>query len=270
MISRLSKYVISNPKHTILLVLIITLFWSIFIPNLKIDFSIEHLFSNNDPNVEKYFLFRNEFGREDNVITLIYKPDDYLNRNIYQELETLVYDIEEMDGVNNVLSIFSISDLDDNAWLGNLNNKSDVWDRDNIHKKLRYIQTDPSIGSRILSKNLEYGSIMLTLDDNVNNHQARTKILDEIKLFTINTSSEWTYSGVSVLRTEYVRYMLRDNFLFLPPIAILLICILSYLFKNWVNVILPLLTVIITVIWLLGIMGLMGLDINIMTYIVPT
>ena len=111
---------------------------------------------------------------------------------------------------------------------------------------------------------------MLSLNDNVNNHQARTKILDEIKALTLNTSFDWTFSGVSVLRTEYVRYMLKDNFLFLPPIAILLVCILSYLFKNRVNVLLPLVTVFITVIWLLGIMGLVGLDINIMTYIVPT
>ena len=77
-------------------------------------------------------------------------------------------------------------------------------------------------------------------------------------------------SGVSVLRTEYVGYMLRDNFLFLPPIALLLIGILSFIFRNWVYVFLPLLTVLITVIWILGFMGMTGLDINIMIYIVPT
>ena len=64
--------------------------------------------------------------------------------------------------------------------------------------------------------------------------------------------------------------MVRDNFLFLPPIAVILICILGFLFRNWVQVFLPLLTVLITVIWLLGFMGAIGLDINIITYIVPT
>ena len=270
MVSKLSRYVITRPKHTLIFVFIITMFWSLFIPNLKIDFSIEHLFSKNDPNVEKYFSFRDEFGREDNIITLIYKPSDYLNKKVYQELESLIYDIEEIKGVDNIISIFNISDLDDKAWLGRLDDEKYIWNRDSILKKLKYIQADPSVGSRVLSKKLKYGSIMLSLSDDVNNHQARTKILDKIKLLTLNTSSKWIFSGVSVLRTEYVRYMLRDNFLFLPPIAILLVCILSYLFKNWVNVLLPLMTVIVTVIWLLGIMGLVGLDINIMTYIVPT
>ena len=64
--------------------------------------------------------------------------------------------------------------------------------------------------------------------------------------------------------------MVRDNFLFLPPIAIILISLLSYVFRNWVFVAIPLMTVLTTVIWLLGIMGLFGLEINIMTYIVPT
>ena len=64
--------------------------------------------------------------------------------------------------------------------------------------------------------------------------------------------------------------MVRDNFLFLPPIAIILVSLLSYVFRNWVFVALPLMTVLTTVIWLLGIMGLFGLEINIMTYIVPT
>lgn len=251
-------------------VFITTLFWAFFIPNLEIDFSIEHLFSEKDPNVEKYFDFRKEFGREDNVITLIYKPNNTLDRSLYIELENLIYDIEDIKGVNNVISIFNLSDLDSKAWLGNFSDKNYKWDKDSTLQKLKYIQSDPSIGSRTLSKNLEYGAILLNLDDVVNNHQNRTQILEEIKLLTNKTSPNWTYSGISVLRTEYVKYMVRDNFLFLPPIAILLICILSFLFKNWVNVLLPILTVFITVIWLLGFMGLVGLNINIMTYIVPT
>ena len=111
---------------------------------------------------------------------------------------------------------------------------------------------------------------MLTLSDISNNHQDRTNILRKIKKLTLTTSPSWTFSGVSVLRTEYVGYMLKDNFVFLPPIAIILVSLLAYVFRNWVFIVFPLLTVLITVIWLLGIMGLFGLEINIMTYIVPT
>ena len=270
MIDYFFRLLLKNPKQVLASVLLVTLFWSSFIPNLKIDFSIEHLFSKKDPNVEKYFSFREEFGREDNIITLIYQPVDVFDKSLYAELENLIYDIEEVDGISNVVSIFSLSDIDSRAWIGDFTNQNTELNNDSLLKRLKYIQSDPSIGSRVLSKDFKFGSIIISLDDIVNNHRDRSKILENIQILTNNTSPKWTYSGVSVLRTEYVKYMVRDNFLFLPPIAILLICILSFLFRNWVNVLLPILTVLITVIWLLGLMGMVGLDINIMTYIVPT
>ena len=270
MIERIFRWILSNPKNTLTIIGGITAIWALFIPNLKIDFTIEHLFSQNDPAVERYFSFRETFGREDNVITMIYEPDDALQKDLFIELEELIYKIEELPEVKNVLSIFSLSDLDLNAWIGDLYNENATWNKDTVLQKLKYIQADPSIGSRVLSKDLGYGAIILTLSDHANNHKDRTNLIEKIKILTEQTSPDWTYSGVSVLRTEYVKYMLRDNFVFLPPIALILISILSYIFRNWVFVLLPIMTVVITVIWLLGFMGLVGLEINIMTYVVPT
>ena len=270
MIERIFRWILVNPKNTLTLVAGSTAIWILFIPSLKIDFSIEHLFSKNDPAVERYFSFRDSFGREDNVITIIYEPDDGLRKELFVELEGLVYEIEDLPEVKNVLSIFSLSDLDENAWIGDLYDEDETWDKNSVLKKLKYIQSDPSIGSRVLSKDLEYGAIIITLSDQANNHKDRTNLMDRIKDLTVKTSPEWTYSGVSVLRTEYVRYMLRDNFVFLPPIALILITMLSYIFRSWVFVLLPMITVLTTVLWLLGFMGLVGLEINIMTYVVPT
>ena len=270
MIERIFRWILANPKNTLTLVAGSTAIWILFIPSLKIDFSIEHLFSKNDPAVERYFSFRDSFGREDNVITIIYEPDDGLRKELFVELEGLVYEIEDLPEVKNVLSIFSLSDLDENAWIGDLYDEDETWDKNSVLKKLKYIQSDPSIGSRVLSKDLEYGAIIITLSDQANNHKDRTNLMDRIKGLTVETSPEWTYSGVSVLRTEYVRYMLRDNFIFLPPIALILITMLSYIFRSWVFVLLPMITVLTTVLWLLGFMGLVGLEINIMTYVVPT
>ena len=270
MIERIFRWILVNPKNTLTLVAGSTAIWILFIPSLKIDFSIEHLFSKNDPAVERYFSFRDSFGREDNVITIIYEPDDGLRKELFVELEGLVYEIEDLPEVKNVLSIFSLSDLDENAWIGDLYDEDETWDKNSVLKKLKYIQSDPSIGSRVLSKDLEYGAIIITLSDQANNHKDRTNLMDRIKDLTVKTSPEWTYSGVSVLRTEYVRYMLRDNFIFLPPIALILITMLSYIFRSWVFVLLPMITVLTTVLWLLGFMGLVGLETNIMTYVVPT
>ena len=270
MLETIFSKLINNPKKSLGIVVFVTILLSSFIPSLKIDFSIEHLFSKNDPAVKEYFNFRDLFGREDNVISLIYKPHDHFDKTFFQDLENIIYDIESIPGVLSIISIFSLSDIDSRAWLGDIHNDNALWEKDTVYKKLKYMQSDPSIGSRILSKDLNYGSVIISLRDSENNHTDRTNILEKIKEITSNSSADWIFSGLSVLRTEYVRYMVRDNFLFLPPISLILITILGYIFRNWVFILLPLLTVAITVIWLLGIMGFLGLEINIMTYIVPT
>mgnify|MGYP006082240293 CR=1 FL=1 len=270
MLYKFFQLVTERPRNTLSIVAGITLISALFIPNLKIDFSIEHLFSEKDPMVERYFSFRDNFGREDNIITIIYKPHDHLEKKLYAELEELVYQITDLTGVRNVASIFTLSDVDSRAFIGNIHDNSSPWNKETLEQTLKYIQQDPSIGSKVISRDLKSGALIISLTDNANNHRDRTDLLNKIKKLTKITSPDWVYSGVSVLRTEYVSYMVRDNFLFLPPIAIILICILGFIFRNWVQVFLPLLTVLITVIWLLGFMGAVGLDINIITYIVPT
>lgn len=264
------QLIVERPQNTLSIVAGITLLSILFIPNLKIDFSIEHLFSEKDPMVERYSSFRDTFGREDNIITIIYKPSDHLEKKLYVELEDLVYQITDLTGVQDVASIFTLSDVDLRAYIGNIHDSLKPWNKDRLAQTLKYIQLDPSIGSKVISRDLKNGALIISLTDNANNHRDRTNLLNKIKELTKTTSPDWVFSGVSVLRTEYVSYMVRDNFLFLPPIAVILICILGFIFRNWVQVFLPLLTVLITVIWLLGFMGAIGLDINIITYIVPT
>lgn len=264
------QLIVERPRNTLSIVAGITLLSILFIPNLKIDFSIEHLFSEKDPMVERYSSFRDTFGREDNIITIIYKPSDHLEKKLYVELEDLVYQITDLTGVQDVASIFTLSDVDLRAYIGNIHDSLKPWNKDRLAQTLKYIQLDPSIGSKVISRDLKNGALIISLTDNANNHRDRTNLLNKIKELTKTTSPDWVFSGVSVLRTEYVSYMVRDNFLFLPPIAVILICILGFIFRNWVQVFLPLLTVLITVIWLLGFMGAIGLDINIITYIVPT
>ena len=145
MLDKLFRSIINNPRTTLSSIFVITIILSSFIPNLKIDFSIEHLFSQDDPGVKKYFSFRETFGREDNVITLIYKPKDIHDKELYIELEELVYSIESIQGVKNIVSIFNLSDIDINAWLGNLYDDNALWEKDQVLQKLQYIQKDPSI-----------------------------------------------------------------------------------------------------------------------------
>ena len=97
MLYKFFQLIVERPRNTLSIVAGITLLSILFIPNIKIDFSIEHLFSEKGPMVERYSSFLDTFGREDNIITIIYKPSDHLERKLYVELEDLVYQKQYLD-----------------------------------------------------------------------------------------------------------------------------------------------------------------------------
>ena len=50
------------------------------INHLRVDFSLEHMFPNNDPERQFYEEFREEFSREDDIILLTYAGIPVLER----------------------------------------------------------------------------------------------------------------------------------------------------------------------------------------------
>ena len=65
--------ILNHPKWIIAFTVFVTVMMISFASQLKMNFSIEELFAINDPDVEKYFDFLEEFDREDNLILLMYE-----------------------------------------------------------------------------------------------------------------------------------------------------------------------------------------------------
>ena len=138
MIHKIFETVIYYPKKTLLILALITTFWATFIPSLKLDFSVEDLFSEYDLSAREYQSFKSNFGREDNIITLIYKPKDFLSQDLYKKLDDIIYQLEDFNEVNTVVSLFNLSDIDSNAWIGDF--MSPNWNNTRLNNALRYIQ----------------------------------------------------------------------------------------------------------------------------------
>ena len=221
MVKNIFELMLKSPKRTLSFISLITILFAIFIPTLKLDFTVEDLFSEYDSSAKEYARFKNDFGREDNFITLIYKAQNTFSKNLYIELEELIFQIEDLPEIESIVSLFNISDIDSNAWIGDLYGQN--WNEKKVQEALKFIQKDPVLGNRVLSENLQYGSIILTLKKASNNHSDRTKVIEKIKGLTANSSPEWVFSGITVLRTEFVKLMLKDNLIFVPLISLSLI-----------------------------------------------
>ena len=73
--SLINKF-LDYPKVTLSLLAIVTIIMGAYLPNLKMDFSIEQLFSQDDPVIDRFLQFREEFDGVDNIVYLLYESDD--------------------------------------------------------------------------------------------------------------------------------------------------------------------------------------------------
>ena len=82
---------------------------------IKVDFSLEQMFPDNDPDKEKYDSFREKFSREDDSMLLIYvPPTNHLNIQSLAIVDSMVYQFKEIKDNSNCVSIqnFPCSSID--------------------------------------------------------------------------------------------------------------------------------------------------------------
>ena len=220
--------------------------------NLSYDFTIEQLFAKNKQETEQYFEFQKEFSREDNVFLLVHKNASDFNPQFLDSLENLVIQIKDSPYFLDAISLVDI--------------------KSNFYSDEEGKETN-QISSRLLnmvSSDSTYGAIWLKLKDSHNTFDKRSIVIKFLKTITKKYDWDWTFSGLPIVRNTYVDYMIQDNIKFIPPVGLILIIALAFLFRRWVYVVLPLITVLITAIWILGIMSISGKGLNVMTYMVPT
>ena len=127
MLNKLSKIILDHPKFVLAAILSLTMFFgyvAFLSPyHLRIAFSLEQMFPNDDPQREVYEDFQKEFSREDDIILLTYAGIPILEKASVEALSDLTEELEFIEGVENVLSLSNLQDgnyfdidMDDSDW----------------------------------------------------------------------------------------------------------------------------------------------------------
>ncbi|MDG2265852.1 MAG: MMPL family transporter, partial [Candidatus Marinimicrobia bacterium] len=265
------NFILDHPKWIIGCTAFITIAMIYSASQLKMDFSIEELFAINDPDVEKYFDFLEEFEREDNLILLMYECDDpfsYENLNLNK---TLIEKFESIKGIDEVtgLSNLEIFTEGEDELLRSVYPYIPL-STDSLLEAKKRISSSEFAQETLISKDGKLASIAIELDASFNNHDKREKIIEEIDHYQNLANWKWHQSGIPVLRTRYVQLMVTDTIRFLIPVAIMIIILFTVVFRSWLALLIPMSIIIMVVIWTIGLMVILDIDFNIMTYIIPT
>ena len=271
MSNKLIQVILNHPKVILSILAAITLVLVTFLPKVKMDFSIEQLFSQNDPVINRFLNFREEFDGVDNRIFLLYESDDPFSYKNLELNKKMVYAFENIEGVSKVTSLTNIELFTE----GGEYLLSPVYENipksiDSLNIAKERILSSDLLKNYLISEDGKVAAILIEVSDSFNEHESRESIVKQIDELQLGTDWTWHQTGLPIIRTRYVQYMIADNITFLIPVLSMLILLLSLLFRSLVGLVLPLIVVLLTIIWTLGFMTAAGITINIISYIIPT
>ena len=270
-LDRLITFQLDHPWRILIVLIVITVAAVTSASRVQFDFTIENLFPENDPEVDAYLEFREEFEREDDLISLAYDSGDPFSYENLVKTRELTKAFSQVEGISEVTSLINVELFEPGTDIVML----PVFESIPISVDSLQFLKDRVLDSSLLNDNLvssngQIAAFLLELEDSANNHPDREAIMNKIGTITSDTDWSWYEAGIPVLRTRYVQYMLGDFVRFFIPVTIVLLVVLFALFRTIRGTLLPILAVLMADFWVMGIMGAMGFTINIVTYIIPT
>ena len=263
MLNKLSQTILKFPISVMTIILLITAYFFHYAflseQRLIVDFSLEQMFPESDPEKDSYQSFIDEFNREDDKILLVYDCDNPTSRKNISRIAELTEMMElDIDGIEGVISLSSIGDgdyfsedLTDEEW------------NTQVEKLLQH----PIYPNLIISSDGKTGSLLIDLENDVIGQDARTRVVNQLETVMNKVNWKWHEAGIPVLRTRYIQFMNQERAVFLPISFLVAMSVLLFIFRQIKSILIPLIAISTTLIWVAGIMAHFEISINVVSYL---
>lgn len=108
MTDRLIHIILNRPKSLLAIVALITAALGYHMLNLRVDFSLEQLFPEHDPERQIYSDFRDDFALDDDIFLMVYEADDPFSQRNLDVVRGFTEDLEYLEGIESVISLANI------------------------------------------------------------------------------------------------------------------------------------------------------------------
>ncbi len=265
---KITKLVTGFPKFTILIILLVTIFFGYNIKNIKVDPDITTSLPKNIPARKLYDKMNEIFPSKDFVLIAI-ETDSVFSLKFVRTVYDLTNTLETLPEVYSVMSptnIKLIRGTEEGMEVKEILPTPPETERDIQKYKHDLFNSDLPI-ENIISKDQRMIGIMVFVKKNIKPEEAAKRILDYLD--TLDSPYHIFASGKPVLTLYLARGMARDMRLLFPLVILLIIVILWLSFRSLRGVLIPLAVVLISVTWTIGLMALLGVPITHSTNMLP-
>ena len=296
-IEKLIFNICRNSKLALLLVFTFFLFISSGVLKIEIDTSTEAFLHPNDPVLERYNNFKDQFGREDLIIIAI-TANNIFDLTFLEKLkllhETIEDNVSNVDEINSLINARVTYSEDNQLVVGELLKDWPATPRD-ILKIKDIVNSNPLFINQLISKSNQVTTLTISLDtysskgvedqeyndlnidENISipyltDSESRKTIKDILLITKEFNTKEFSIrvSGVPTLTNEISDSLKNDMRKFMILAILIIAACLMSLFRRFFSVAFPLVIVILSLISTLGSMGHLGVSVKIPTVILPS
>lgn len=248
---------------------LITLVLGISLKDLKIDPSMETLFIKKSPEYLYYRQYSEKYGSDQMIAVAMATTDLFTARNL-RTLRQVTRDLEALPGVERVLSLANTMDIRpkflgvkiEPALKGVFKGTRDlgVLRQDILGNEL-YV-------NNLISKDGNVANIIVYVKAGGKDRELSGVLIEKMRAYLLEkeeTGLQFYVAGSPVEQYDFIRLIRRDQLIFVPLIALLLIATTYIMYQSFTCMVLSMSIVFMTLVWTLGTISVMGQQLNLMT-----
>ena len=271
------RHILRNRLGNLIGIGLLTVFMAYMATRVQLSYESGSLLPASDTASKIYSEFSKRFGKEDGVFFIGIEDKDFFRLEKFNDWFDLSNEIRKVNGVQEVISITKIYNLEKDDSLKKFNFKPML-----DHKPALQQELD-SIKQAIYSLKFYDGLIFnqesgvhlmaITLEEAKLKTKDRVVLIRQIKdlaeVYGKNHNITIHYSGLPYLRIVIAKKLEKELLLFVGLAMLITSFILLILFRSFKAVIFPMIIVMICVTWVLGSMAIFGYKITMLTSLIP-
>jgi len=266
-------WLLTRGRTPALLVLVsMTLAMAVFASQLRVEQEPHSMVSSQPEQLAAYDRFRDLFGNDEDLLLSVTHPQ-LLEPVGLSIIAGLTERIAGLAGVRHVLSLSNARQLvsgrygaedvplmPDQAGTGGF-----------IAAVEAALEKNPQYEGLLISQDRRTAGLLVELADHRGDVAQRRRLIGEIRAMMADMveQAELHLTGVGVQKIDVADYVKRDQQIVLPLVVVVLVFMLTMIFRRPSGVLLPLLATLVSLAWTMGLYALCGFELNTITSLLP-
>lgn len=276
---KIERGIFNNPRLSLSAILLLTVYFAIQIPALKMYSEFADLLPQKHPYIQLHNEVRDSFGGANNVIIAVeVEEGDIFTNKTLRLVDDLTNSVDSLPSINHNLIKSLTHRTTRKVWLtseGDINSEpyydplKQGYSEGELEAMRQAVKANPQVFGIMVSPNLKAALIKGTLNEGrLNYPEVFAKIREMLEDAQLAKGVKIYAAGQPVLVGWVHSYLLEVIQIFLLTAAILLALLVVY-FRRFYAILVPLIGITISSIWGLGVISLLGYNLDPLTMVIP-